>query len=105
MSTHGKIKLTKTPIIEKIKIVGSISAISGFIVMYFLFVTAYANENKSTCFNINNYGEATIELYLITIQLIVAIIGITCIILFRNRNPPPSPHNENTKPTTSLRSV
>lgn len=88
-------------IIEKIKIIGSVCATSGLIVMYFLFMTAYATENKSTCFNINNYGEATLEFYLIHFQLVAAVLGTACIILFRNRNPP----NENKIPPRNLASV
>jgi hypothetical protein len=86
---------------EKLKIIGCLCATSGMIVMYFIFMTAYATDSKSTCININNYNEANFEILMIHAQLILSLIGTMCIILFRDRKPP----NENKIPAHNLASV
>jgi hypothetical protein len=84
-------------LIENIKIIGCLCATCGMIVMYFLFMAAYASNDKSTCININNYGEANFEVIMIHFQVILSILGAFCIILFRQRQKPretkPRPHN------------
>jgi hypothetical protein len=90
-------------ITEKLKIIGSLCATSGMIVMYFIFMSAYATESKSTCININNYKEANFEVIMIQFQLILSIIGTACLILFRDRKK--SKSNEIDIPTRGLASV
>jgi uncharacterized membrane protein len=84
---------------EKIKIIGSVCATSGMIILYFIFIAAYAFGDNITCININNYNEATFELIFIHIQLILSILGTVFIILFRERK-----KNEKT-PAHNLASV
>lgn len=79
--------------VEKLKIIGCLCATSGMIVMYFIFMAAYMSPNKSTCIDIDNYGEATIEVIMIHLQMILSIIGTSLIILLRHR--PPKNENKN----------
>ena len=57
------------------------------IVLYFIFMAAYVNSNKSTCIDINNYNEANPEVIIVHLQLILSVLGTIVITLFRPRKP------------------
>jgi hypothetical protein len=88
---------------EWIKIIGSVCGTCGMIVLYFVFMAAYFIDSKTTCIDIDNYGEASTEVIVVHLQLILSVVGTALMVLTRDRKKPKS--DENKIPSRNLASV
>jgi hypothetical protein len=88
----GKLNFGKKAILKIIKLYGLVWLITAWIGIFYIFIQAYFSQNKTVIVDINEYGEANVELILLltSVPCFIALSVWCCFSLEKERAIPES---------------